>query len=180
MKAVERRPPAEPLQTLSNFDAAELRILLRGGRLDREFAVGDLDVLEGVDDCRVDAGLGAAALAAAVYYWAADAPSPAATFWSQYVGGGAPAAYTGQGLALHLLYGLLAGVVFAAAFPVQSPGEGLLWGVGYGVVLLAVGAVVWLRGVLDVWPDRAGVLGLASAHLVYGGALGLWVGVGVV
>ena len=128
----------------------------------------------------VTGGLLAAVLAAAVYHWTADAPSPAATFWAQYVGGGAPGAYTTQGLALHLLYGLLAGAVFAAVLPVQGPGAGLLWGVGYGVALLALAAAVWLRGVLDVWPDRTGLLGLAGTHLVYGGALGLWVGVGVV
>lgn len=42
-----------------------------------------------------------------------DSPPPTALLWAKYVGDGEPDQYMMQGMALHLLYGTIAGGVFA-------------------------------------------------------------------
>jgi len=113
-----------------------------------------------------------------------DSPPPTARFWARYVGG-TPDAAMAPGLALHAVYGTIAGGVLAAAVPaiavlsVASLTDGLLWGLAYGVVLFVGAAVFWMNVVLDMDPDPGQVGGFLVFHLVYGGVLGAWLGAGV-
>lgn len=113
-----------------------------------------------------------------------DSPPPTALFWSTYIGGGGPEEYMMQGMVLHLLYGLGAGVVFALVLPVAgfasvglTAAAGL--GVAYGVVLFVVAAVLWMNVVLDIDADLPMVGMFLLFHLVYGVVLGAWLGAGV-
>lgn len=113
-----------------------------------------------------------------------DSPPPTALFWSKYVGDGGPDEYMMQGMVLHLLYGLGAGVVFALVLPVAgfasvglTAAAGL--GVAYGVVLFVVAAVLWMNVVLDIDAELPMVGMFLLFHLVYGVVLGAWLGAGV-
>lgn len=113
-----------------------------------------------------------------------DSPPPTALFWSKYVGDGGPDEYMMQGMVLHLLYGLGAGVVFALALPVAGfASVGLTTAVGlgvaYGVVLFVVAAVLWMNVVLDIDAELPMVGMFLLFHLVYGVVLGAWLGAGV-
>jgi len=107
-----------------------------------------------------------------------DSPPPTAALWSKYVGGGPPEEYPMQGMVLHALYGVGAGVAFALAVPVVgvalTPATAVGLGLGYGVVLTVVGAVVWMNGVLGMDPEPKTIGLFLLFHLVYGGVLGLW------
>jgi len=114
-----------------------------------------------------------------------DSPPPTAAFWSTYVGDGPPTDYLPQGMVLHFLYGLGAGVAFVLGLPALGFGTveavtavGL--GLGYGGVLFVVAAVLWMKVVLDMdaSPRQVGLFLLF--HLVYGGVLGAVLGAGVV
>lgn len=113
-----------------------------------------------------------------------DSPPPTALFWSKYVGDGGPDEYMMQGMVLHLLYGLGAGVVFALVLPAAgfasvglTAAAGL--GVAYGVVLFVVAAVLWMNVVLDIDAELPMVGMFLLFHLVYGVVLGAWLGAGV-
>ncbi len=113
-----------------------------------------------------------------------DSPPPTALFWSEYVGDGAPDDYLPQGMVLHLLYGLGAGVVLALALPVAGFATvGLTtavgFGLGYGVVLFVVAAVFWMNVVLDIDAGMSMVAMFLLFHVVYGVVLGAWFGAGV-
>lgn len=114
-----------------------------------------------------------------------DSPPPTAAFWSKYVGGGDPDEYMMQGMILHLLYGIGAGVVFvvaAAALGFVDLGgltSALLWGLGYGVVLFVFAAAFWMNVVLAMDAEPKAVGTFLFFHLVYGAVLGAWIGYGV-
>lgn len=108
---------------------------------------------------------------------------PTANFWAKYVGDGHPEEYTKIGLFLHLLYGSLSGTAFGLAYARFGlfPGgtterRGVVWGGLYGLALSVFGEHVMLRRVLDmdVEPDTETVF--HTSHLIYGLALGAWVG----
>lgn len=108
-----------------------------------------------------------------------DSPPPTAALWAKYVGDGAPDEYMMQGMALHMLYGVGAGVAFAVGVTALGLGVGagalggtLLWAVAYGVVLTVVGAAFWMRIVLAMEPEPAMVGMFAMFHLVYALVLG--------
>ena len=108
---------------------------------------------------------------------------PSANFWAQHVSGGDPKDHPIVGLALHLLYGTTAGAVFGGVFALQdaeraleAEQRGLLWGSVYGMVLSAFGSQVLLREVLDLRLDADELTLFHAGHLVYGLALGAWVG----
>jgi hypothetical protein len=112
-----------------------------------------------------------------------DAPPPTAMFWSQYVGDGPADEYMPQGLVLHFLYGIIAGVVFVLLVPLTGIGIGslstaVLLGLAYGFVMFAGAAVFWMNVVLDLDPELPAVAMFLLFHLVYGGVLGVWVGIG--
>jgi len=113
-----------------------------------------------------------------------DSPPPTALFWSEYVGDGTPEEYMTQGMVLHLLYGVGAGLAVAVVLPVVGFGSvtfatavGL--GVAYGIVLFAVAAVFWMNVVLDLDAEPGMVATFLFFHLVYGIVLGGWFGAGV-
>lgn len=111
-------------------------------------------------------------------------PPPPSALWARYVGSGPPTDYVMQGMVLHLLYGVVAGGVFAAVATALGLGVatltgGLLWGVVWAVVLFVIGAVFWMRLVLGMEADRDTVVQFGVFHLVYGIVLGAWVGLGV-
>ncbi|WP_436925068.1 hypothetical protein [Halosimplex amylolyticum] len=113
-----------------------------------------------------------------------DSPPPTALFWSKYVGDGQPDAYTIQGMVLHVLYGILAGVVFVVAVPLAGLGIGplttaVLLGLAYGFVLFVGAAVFWMNIVLTVDPTPRMVAMFLLFHLVYGAVLGGWLRLGV-
>jgi hypothetical protein len=115
-----------------------------------------------------------------------DSPPPTAAFYAQYLGDGTPDDYMREGMFLHMMYGLGAGVVFAylgiADLFVFTPVDltnGLLNGLAYGFVLFVGAAVFWMNIVLDMDPEPADVVQFLVFHLVYGAVLGAWVGIGI-
>ncbi len=124
---------------------------------------------------------------------------PTARFWSKFVAGGRPEDQPLPALALHLLYGAGAGAAFGLLAPRPSdasatPGTGsdartddadetarleavgLLAGVGYALALSAFGERALLDRLLDVDLDSDERLVFHAGHVVYGLALGTWVG----
>jgi hypothetical protein len=114
-----------------------------------------------------------------------DSPPPTALFLATYVGDGEPAEYMMPGMLLHMLYGVVAGVVLAFALPVLGFGDislatALGLGLAYGVVMFLGAAVFWMNVVLGMQPERKQVGMFLFFHLVYGVVLGAVVGAGVV
>ena len=113
-----------------------------------------------------------------------DSPPPTAALWAKFVGDEGPESYVPQGMLLHMLYGIGAGVAFALALPLVVAEVTLATAVGlavaYAVVLTVVGAMVWMKAVLGMDPDRATAMQFGFFHLVYGLVLGGVVGAGVV
>lgn len=108
---------------------------------------------------------------------------PTAAFWAKYVRGGDPEDYPVAGLLLHLLYGASGGAVFGALFAaldservIEAEQRGLAWGSVYGMVLSAFGSRVVLWELLDVRLEADELTLFHAGHLVYGLALGAWVG----
>lgn len=108
---------------------------------------------------------------------------PTSNFWAKFVGEGEPEEYGTVGLLLHLIYGTVGGAAFGLAygrlglFPgATTETRGVIWGGLYGLALSAFGERVVLRRVLGmpVEPDTATVF--HTSHLIYGLALGGWVG----
>jgi hypothetical protein len=109
------------------------------------------------------------------------------------VAGGDPADHAMPGMVLHLLYGIIAGVVFAIGVPLvgSALGVSLLGGafdslavaiglgLAYGIVLMIGGMVFWMRLVLGMDPDRDMVLLFATVHVIYGVVLGGVLGAGI-
>lgn len=108
---------------------------------------------------------------------------PTAEFWAQYVGDGDPSSYPLQALVLHFGYGAAGGSVLglALARTGDDPGERddritLLAGVAYALVLSALGNRVLLERILDVDLTAPERLVFHVGHVVYGLALGTWLG----
>jgi hypothetical protein len=114
-----------------------------------------------------------------------DSPPPTALFWSKYIGDGPPEDYMMPGIALHMIYGIVAGVVLAGGLLAGGFEEvELLIAVGaglvYGLVLFAGAAVFWMNVVLGLDPEPKAVGMFLFFHLVYGLVLGGVFGAGVV
>jgi hypothetical protein len=114
-----------------------------------------------------------------------DSPPPTAQVWAKYVGDGLVEEYPMQGMILHLRYGIGAGWVFAlvAAFGLLAltpPNlvDGVINGAVYGIILVVVAAVVWMRLVLGMEPDAGTLGGFTLMHVVYGVVLGAFLGLG--
>jgi hypothetical protein len=114
-----------------------------------------------------------------------DSPPPTALFWSKYVEDGPPEDYMMPGMALHMIYGIVAGVVLASALVaggfedielLVAVGAGLV----YSLVLFAGAAVFWMNVVLGLDPEPKAVGMFLFFHLVYGLVLGGTLGAGVV
>lgn len=112
-----------------------------------------------------------------------DSPPPTAAVWAKYVGDGPPTDYVLPGMVLHLLYGIVAGLVFVLAVPalgvsIGSMSTAVLFGLIYGLVLFVGAAVFWMKLVLGMDPEIQQVVLFLSFHLVYGVVLGVWVHAG--
>jgi hypothetical protein len=111
-------------------------------------------------------------------------PPPTASLVSTFAGG-QPADHAMPGMALHLFYGIVAGAGFAAGVPLLGfeltdllVATGL--GIGYGLVLLVVGMVFWMRMVIGMEGDTDTMVLFGVVHVVYGAVLGGFVGAGIV
>ncbi|MFB6121467.1 MAG: DUF6789 family protein [Halobacteriaceae archaeon] len=110
-------------------------------------------------------------------------PPPTANLVATFQGGD-PADYMMPGLVLHLVYGTVAGgvlvaVLSAASLDVSALATWLGAGLVYGIVLMVGGAMLWVRGVIGMDPDREMMMQFAVVHVVYGLVLGAWLGYGV-
>lgn len=110
-----------------------------------------------------------------------DDPPPPANLWAKYIGDGAPEDYVPQGLVLHLVYGTVAGGVFAGValglgvVSLATIGSAILWGAVWGVVLMAIAAVFWMTIILGMDPEGLSTMAMQLGfHLVYGVVLGGW------
>lgn len=111
-------------------------------------------------------------------------PPPTANLLAKFQGG-EPEEHMMPGMLLHLVYGTIAGgilvvIVTAAALAVGSPTAWIVTGLVYGIILLMVGALGWVRGAIGMKPDRQTMIGFAVVHLVYGLVLGAWLGYGII
>jgi len=109
-----------------------------------------------------------------------DSPPPTAALVAK-VAGGDPPDHLAPGMLLHLLYGTVAGLVFALALPelgFGSAGLPVVTGLGlvYGVLLTVGGMVFWMKLVLGMDPEPGRVKVFVTVHLVYGLVLGGIVG----
>ena len=114
-----------------------------------------------------------------------DSPPPTALFWSKYVGDGDPEEYMMPGMALHMFYGIAAGVVLAVLLPIAGFGDvafvtALGVGLGYGFVLFVFAAAFWMNVVLALDSEPKQVGSFLLFHLIYGGVLGAVLGAGLV
>lgn len=110
-------------------------------------------------------------------------PPPTAALVSKF-GGGEPGDHAMAGMVLHVVYGIVAGAVFAVGAPVvgvefESIAVAVGLGLLYGVVLMIGGMAFWMRAVIGMEPDREMMLTFGTVHVVYGLVLGafLWAGV---
>ena len=108
-----------------------------------------------------------------------DSPPPTAAFFAKYIGDGGPEAYVKQGMVLHMLYGVTAGVAFAVGSTALALDVGadalvgsVLWGLAFGLVLMIGGMLFWMRVVLAMEPDPKTMGALGFFHVVYGVVLG--------
>ncbi len=108
---------------------------------------------------------------------------PSANFWATYVAGGEPEEYLVVGLLLHLLYGTLGGAVFGGIFAllsaersIEPEQRGIVWGGVFGMVSSVFGTQVMLKELLSIRLEADELALFHAGHLVYGIALGAWVG----
>ena len=110
-------------------------------------------------------------------------PPPTARFVAKFAGG-EPEEHKMPGMVLHLVYGIGAGgalVVGAPLVGVELSDIAVAVGVGlaYGVALMVVGMVLWMRLVIGTEPDKRMMAAFAAAHLTYGVVLGAFLSTGV-
>jgi len=110
-------------------------------------------------------------------------PPPTAALVSKFAGG-EPSDHKMPGMVLHLLYGTIAGAVFALGVPLLgvslgSIGVALGLGLLYGIVLMIGGMVFWMRIVIGMEPDRQMMM-FGVVHVIYGVVLGAFLGAGIV
>jgi hypothetical protein len=110
-------------------------------------------------------------------------PPPTARFVAT-VAGGEPEDHAVPGMALHAVYGVVAGAVFAVGLPLVAPALDSLAvaaapGLVYGIVLVVLGMGLWMRPVIGIAPDRETTLTFGTVHVVYGLVLGAFLGAGV-
>ncbi|MFB6205375.1 MAG: hypothetical protein ABEJ05_02450 [Haloglomus sp.] len=111
-------------------------------------------------------------------------PPPTARLVATF-SGGEPEDYAMPGMVLHLIYGTLAGAVFALGVPalgivdLGSIGLAVAAGFGYGLVLMLGGMVFWMRMVIGMEPDGDMVKLFGTVHVVYGVVLGAFIGTGI-
>lgn len=111
-------------------------------------------------------------------------PPPTARLVAKFAGGD-PEDHAMPGMALHLVYGIAAGAVFAVGVPLVgfslgSVGVAIGLGLVYGIVLMIGGMMFWMRLVIGIEPDRDTMVAFGTAHVVYGVVLGAFLGAGII
>jgi hypothetical protein len=110
-------------------------------------------------------------------------PPPTARLVAKFAGGD-PGYYAMPGMALHFVYGILAGAVFAVGVPLIGLDLGsiliaVVLGLVYGIVLMIGGMVFWMRLVIGMEPDRDMMTMFGTVHVAYGVVLGAFLGAGI-
>ena len=110
-------------------------------------------------------------------------PPPTAGLVSKFAGG-EPEEYAMPGMVLHLIYGVVAGAVFAVGVPLVGLDFGSIavaigLGLVYGIVLMIGGMMFWMRMVIGMEPDREVMMTFGTVHVVYGVVLGAFLGAGI-
>lgn len=110
-------------------------------------------------------------------------PPPTAALVAKFAGGD-PADYAMPGMILHLLYGIIAGAVFAVGVPLLglslgSTGAAIGLGLVYGIVLMIGGMMFWMRVVIGMEPDKGMMMMFGTVHVIYGVVLGAFLGAGI-
>jgi hypothetical protein len=111
-------------------------------------------------------------------------PPPTARLVAKFAGGD-PEDYAMPGMALHFVYGIVAGAVFAVGVPLIGLDLGSIvvavgLGLVYGVVLMIGGMMLWMRLVIGMEPDRDMMMTFGTVHLIYGVVLGAFLGANVI
>lgn len=110
-------------------------------------------------------------------------PPPTAALVAKFAGGD-PEDYAIPGMALHFVYGIVAGAVFAVGVPLiglslGSIGVAVGLGLVYGIVLMIGGMMFWMRMVIGMEPDRDTMMMFGTVHIIYGVVLGAFLGTGI-
>lgn len=110
-------------------------------------------------------------------------PPPTAALVAKFADGD-PEDYAIPGMVLHLLYGILAGAVFAVGVPALGLELGSITvaaglGLVYGLILMAGGMMFWMRMVIGMDPDTDMMVMFGTVHIIYGLVLGAFLGAGV-
>ena len=110
-------------------------------------------------------------------------PPPTARLVAKFAGG-QPEEYAMPGMALHLVYGVVAGAVFAVGVPLlgvslTSIPVAVGLGLVYGIVLMIGGMLFWMRTVIGMEPDRSTMLMFGTVHVIYGVVLGGFLSAGI-
>ncbi|MUW13558.1 hypothetical protein GJ633_02020 [Halorubrum sp. CBA1125] len=110
-------------------------------------------------------------------------PPPTAALVAKFAGGD-PADYAMPGMILHVIYGILAGAVFAIGVPLVGLSLGSIavaagLGLVYGIILMIGGMMFWMRMVIGMEPDRDMMRMFGTVHVIYGVVLGAFLGAGI-
>jgi hypothetical protein len=110
-------------------------------------------------------------------------PPPTAALVAKFAGG-EPEDYAMPGMALHFVYGIVAGAVFAVGVPLiglslGSIGVAIGLGLVYGIVLMIGGMMFWMRMIIGMEPDRSTMMTFGTVHVIYGVVLGALLGAGI-
>jgi len=111
-------------------------------------------------------------------------PPPTARLVAKFAGGD-PEDYAMPGMALHVMYGIGAGAVFAIGVPLLGLDFGSIavavgLGLVYGIVLMVGGMMFWMRTIIGMEPDQSTMMMFGTVHVIYGIVLGAFLGAGIV
>lgn len=109
-------------------------------------------------------------------------PPPTAALLAKFADGD-PEDYAMPGMVLHLLYGIIAGGVFAVGVPIVGLELGSIivaagLGLVYGLILMVGGMMFWMQMVIGMEPDRDMMVMFGTVHIIYGVVLGAFLGAG--
>jgi len=110
-------------------------------------------------------------------------PPPTAALVAKFAGG-EPEDYAMPGMALHFVYGIVAGAVFAVGVPLiglslGSIGVAIGLGLVYGIVLMIGGMMFWMRMIIGMEPNKGMMMMFGTVHVIYGVVLGAFLGAGI-
>jgi hypothetical protein len=111
-------------------------------------------------------------------------PPPTARLVAKFAGG-EPEDYAMPGMVLHMIYGIVAGTVFAVGVPLIGLDLGTIGvavglGLVYGIVLMIGGMMFWMRTVIGMESDRSTMAMFGTVHVIYGVVLGAFLGTGII